>query len=421
MKNEFEDYYESVKYLESLSSLADKKRGSKDFDPSIFVKRTRYFLDLVGSPDKKLKIIHIAGTSGKGSVSDLVQQHLTNEGARAGLYTSPFASTSIEKIRVGKLFIDPQKFADIVTRLKPLIDRAYVESPLGVPSYFEAFLIISLIYFVESDCEWAVIETGLGGRYDATNVFEKPVITAITNIDLDHTEILGKTLTKITRDKVGIAKEGSVFITAEQRPHLTRIIRNLCKKVGTHSCIVIKTSGNTIDKNRQLASRIVTEAGFREFDMRLEVKLPCRFEMIQEKPRVILDGAHNDAKIFSTIENIGQLQYKSLITVFAVASDKDVARAMRHISSTTDYLYLTRFYNTHRKSASPHDLYRTARGINKNISSQIVLDPFQATKEAIKTAGPDDIILVTGSFFLAGDVRKLWYPEEYILKNRKIK
>ena len=161
-------------------------RKKKDHDPSIYIKRMRWFLDLLGNPEKDFKYIHITGTAGKGSVSTMLQDRMVRSGKRTGLFTSPFVTTSIEKIQVDELYIDPVEFADIVDGMKPMIDRAFAECPYGGPSYFERFLAIALVYFRKQKCEWVVLEVGCGGRHDATNVIPAPVVSAITNIDYDR-------------------------------------------------------------------------------------------------------------------------------------------------------------------------------------------------------------------------------------------
>lgn len=202
--------------------LVDKHHADR------YIKRMRYFLNLIGNPDKGMKLIHIAGTSGKGTVTNMVHEILLASGKNVGSFTSPFVTTPIEQIKVGDAYISPDEFADIVEYLKPFIDVAYTEGPYGSPSYFEIFFSIALVYFQRKKCDWVVLEVGLGGRYDATNVIERPSVTAITNIDYDHTELLGKTLRKIASDKAGIIKSGSAFFTTEQRPALLKIFSSIC-------------------------------------------------------------------------------------------------------------------------------------------------------------------------------------------------
>lgn len=413
MKN-FQSYYDSVRYLESLSSLSGVKKFAKDQKPDYYLKKTKYLLDLLGNPQKKFKIVHITGTSGKGSVANLVQYLLYKNGHKAGLFTSPYATTSIEKIKVNDLFIDPEEFVTILESLKPFIDKAYIECPYGPVSYFEILLAIAFEYFRRQKCKWVVLEVGLGGRYDATNTVDKSVITAITNVDYDHTNILGKTLTKIAQDKSGIIKKDSVFLTTERRPHLLKILKAAAKKAGAKK--FIKVNGG----NEELAISIANEIGLKDFSLAKVPKLPCRFELVQKDPVVILDGAHNPSKIKYSLKKLYELKKNKLIFVLAVSEDKDHKKILKEIAPIADQIFFTRFLISERQCASPVELLKIYRTYNKTGKAEVLLDPFTALKAALKTASKDDVVFVTGSFYLAGDLRKHWHREEEILRKRKI-
>lgn len=383
---DFSRYYDSVRYLEGLSNIASGHdyMGKRAHDPTIYIKRMRWFLDLLGNPEKGFKYIHITGTAGKGTVATMVHQALVRGGHTAGLFTSPFVTTSIEKIQVGDQYIAPDEFADLVDEIKPAIDRALVECPYGGPSYFERFLAIAFLYFKKQNCEWVVLEVGCGGRYDATNVIDPPVISAITNIDYDHTHILGKTLTKIARDKSGIIKKGSRFFTTERRPRLRSIMEDACHAQGADFNFV--NGGN---------EELVKAMGFSAEP----VQLPARFEIMQQKPIVIIDGAHNRAKMRYTAEQLKQLTYRKLHLVIALAANKD-----RSIIDQipADFIYPTRFQNPER----------TCMNLGGYTDSQQALDA------ALAAAESDDLVLVTGSFYLAGELRQQWYPEKFVLEHR---
>ena len=380
---DFSRYYNAVKYLEGLSNIPVKEDYmlGKAKDPTIYIKRMQWFLDLLGNPEKGFKYIHITGTAGKGSVATMIQKNLPN----AGLFTSPFVTTSIEKIQVGDLYIDPFEFADIVEDMKPEIDKAFAKCPWGGPSYFEWFVAIALLYFQKQKCEYVVLEVGCGGRYDATNVIDAPVMSAITNIDYDHMHILGKTLTKIAKDKAGIIKRGSKFFTSETRPRLRAIMETICKEQGASFEYV--AGGN---------KELVKAMGFDAKD----VQLPARFEIVQKNPLVIIDGAHNRAKLRHTAKQLKKLTYNKLHLVVALAANKE-KEIIKEIPA--DFTYQTRFQNPERKCM--------------NLGGYT--DPQQALDAALAAAKPDDAILITGSFYLAGELRTRWISEESILKNRK--
>lgn len=418
MNNQFQEYHEAVQYLESFINLSEIKIHAPEKDAGIFIKRTNYVLNIFHNPQNNLKIVHVTGTSGKGTVSDLVHQYLLKNGKKAGLFTSPFATTSIEKIKVGERFIEPLEFAAIVEELKPVIDQMYASGPFGAPTYFELFFIIAVLYFARQKCEWAVIEVGMGGRFDATNAIKSPAVCAITNIDYDHTAILGKTLTKIAVEKAGIAKKGVALLTAETRPHLLRIIKKEAEKVGVKKFSIIKTGHNAAEKNQNLAKAIAVEIGLKT-DFKIASNLPCRFEKVQENPIVILDGAHNPAKIKNAILGLAKFNYKKSILVVGMSEDKDVDSALSSLKNKFDFIFATRFLNVHRKAASPKKIATIFKDDKKVKQTQIFLDPFAALQEAIKKASKDGLVLVIGSFFLAGDLRKNWVSEEQILRQRK--
>ncbi len=422
MKN-FERYYSAINYLEGLSNLPlngdyiVNKRHS-----GVYLRRMRYFLELIGNPDRGMKYIHITGTAGKGTVTNMVHEILKVSGNKVGSFTSPFVTTSIEKIKVKDNYISPGELVDIVEYLKPFIDKVYLMGPYGRPSYFEIFLAIAFVYFKRQKCEWVVLEVGLGGRYDATNVIERAIVTAITMIDYDHTHILGKTLKEIAYDKAGIIKKGSVFFTAEQRPALIKIFKEICieNKVRLTQ---ISHQTNYQDYNKALASAITRSVGASEQDIKkgIEIaRLQCRFEIIQKRPLVVLDGAHNRSKIRSTVVNLESLKFKKLHLVVGLAENKDETLILDQIIPLADKVYVTRFQIKDRKCAHPKELSeKSKRYLKKGARINTFLDASQAIDKALKNAKKDDLVLVAGSFFLAGEIRKKWFPEKIILRKRK--
>src|SRR3989344_1733920 len=234
MKKNFTQYYQAVAYLTGLRHIpiqADYERPLPQARRSFFLKRFAYFLRLLGNPHKKLRYVHVGGSTGKGSVATMIQAILTDAGYTTGLFTSPYTTTTIEKFQVGKRLIAPQEFADLVERIKPAIDRCYTASPYGRPSYFEICTAIAFLYFVQKKCQYAVIEVGLGGKYDSTNVIPPPAITIVNSVDHDHTELLGHTLQQIAKEKAGIIKPGTVFLTGPNRPAVVRVLHDRCKQL----------------------------------------------------------------------------------------------------------------------------------------------------------------------------------------------
>jgi dihydrofolate synthase/folylpolyglutamate synthase len=388
----------------------------------MFIERMRDFLDLIGNPEKGFKYVHISGTAGKGSVSTAVHACIVRKGKKAGLFTSPFVTSTIEKIQVGERYIDPIIFADIVDSLKPSIDKSIISGRHGAPSYFELILAIALLYFQKKHCEYVVLEVGLGGRYDATNIIERPIITAITNIGLDHTNILGTRRSDIARDKSGIIKKGSIFLTTETDPKILKIFKDACGSVAAEYHAVPSKNSDYASQNMALAGAICTALGVvkKTQDVKQMPILPARFEIMEQKPTVIIDGAHNPSKIKSTIYNLNKLRFKRLFLVIAISADKNWKTMMRMIVPLADVIYVTRFSVPGRQSVDPVFLMEeAAKYMRQKARVRLYSDPVQAFNKARREASKKDMVLVAGSFYIAGDIRSLYCPEDMILRRRR--
>lgn len=426
----YNKYFKAVKYLESIREAPRADYFAKKNGRSLFLKRTQYFLDILGNPEKDFKYIHVAGSTGKGSVATMIHQILTEDSKKAGLYTSPYITTSIEKIKVGNLYIAPNEFVKITEKIKPAIEKAKKESPYGQPSYFEIFMGISLLHFKQQKCEYVVLEVGMGGRYDATNIIKHAEATVINLIDLDHTEILGKTLTKIAAEKAAIIKpKTEIFTTSANTTAVLNIFKKTSKKnkVPVHiiqppkSPFRLQVLGQNQQANAAIAAAVATKLKISKTTINKglsKVKLSCRFEIIQTNPTVILDSAHNASKIKSVTKNLQNLTYKRLCLIIALTSERNPKEIFKAFKNLADYTYITQFKTgvPVRKRFKPEVLVKQVDFKNK---AKVVADPHQALTQALGRVTNDDIILITGSIFLAGDLRKHWISEEEILTNRK--
>ena len=488
--NQFLEYTKTIEFLEGLSNIAPQRNYMTNHShPDFYIKRMRYFLGLLGNPEKGPKYIHVTGTAGKGSVSAMIAQGLKASGKKVGLFTSPFVTTSVEKIWVDGLYIAPNELAKLVNNIKPVLDEMSQKSPYGMASYFEIFTALAFLYFKQQKCEWVVMEVGCGGRYDSTNVIPAPKAAVITNIGYDHTKILGKTLIKIAKDKAGIIKKGTRVYTTEKRANLIQIFKDECKKAGAvsfnkimettpqsppskggearqHSVGQImettpshsasdfpdtlrkrseqagpgkpqsipspqplsvsrrigrgKKGGEEISRYRIL-NRNLAQAVLDDIDSSVKVKeiqLPCRFEVAQKKPLVILDGAHNAAKLSTTLLNLEKCDYKKLWLIVGFVDDKEFSNELDTLIQKSDHIISTRFQIKDRKAFPPHLL---ARELQKKTKKKVgsYLDPHSALEYVLGRMKSNDALLVTGSFFLAGELRKHWIPEHQILKRRK--
>lgn len=429
----FEKYKQDIDFLEGLANIPKTTYMLGPSDKKIFITRVKRFLTLLGSPQTNLKIIHVAGTSGKGSTVKLLESLIADANLKVGSFTSPFASTSIERISVNNKLISPRDLHDILEKyIKPTLDK-YVLKYSDSVSYFEVWLIIALLYFKQQKCDWVVLEAGLGGLHDATNVIAKPKVTAITNIGLDHTHILGKTKISIAKNKAGIIKKNSLFLTTERDKKLLRLFNNTCKNkkawyLNLKDLYKNYNTNNYFSTNRQKANlnlvlNILDVLKIYPRDIQKVISnfgLICRQETISKKPWVILDGAHNNDKLDNLISFIRQQKYKKLHLILAFAENKDYRAPLKKLLQISNYLYITRFTINARKSAELKKLYQTSKKLRPKLAISVYNDPHQALDSALKLAKKGDLIVVTGSFFLAGELRKKWISEEYILKNLKL-
>jgi len=429
MKNNFEKYKNAVEYLESIVNLDQPDYMSLKRGRSLFLRRFEYFLKNLGNPQNSLKFIHVGGTSGKGSVATMIQTILTEAKIKTGLYLSPHPTTTIERIKVNNLFIAPDEFADLVEKIKPMIDKTYLNSPYGRPSYFEILTALAFLYFKKQKCEYAVLEVGLGGKYDATNIIKKAEATVINKIGYDHEHILGNSLEEIAKEKAGIIKPKTDFFTTEQNnKNVINIFEKICRKNKIKCNIVtkpeekykLKLLGKHQQQNAALALAVTKKIGIKETKIKTglnRVKMSCRTEIIQKNPLVILDGAHNKSKMDSTVRIIKNLTYKKLYLIIALTNTRNPVEIFKKIKPSADYFFVTRYQSTERKCYSPKEL---AKKLKLKKTVEIYLDSQMALEKALKLANKDDLILVTGSFFLAGELRKNWRSEEDILKERII-
>jgi dihydrofolate synthase / folylpolyglutamate synthase len=418
----FEQYRHAVNLIEGLanmprpSAFLEPKRS-----PEIYIKRMEYFLGLIGRPERGLNFVHIGGTSGKGTVTDMVHRMIRFSGRRIGSFSSPPVTSAIERIKVDDLFISPDEFAHTAREIMPAIDKAYRNGPFGGPSAFEIYFAIALMHFKRMKCDWCVLEVGLGGRYDATNIIRNPAVTAITSIGYDHTDVLGKTLKKIAADKAGIIKRGSRFFSAESRPAIRRIFEEACRKLQVE-CSFIPANADYREMNKALAAEISRHLGIdvRSIERGMKAsRLPCRFEIMQKGPLVVLDGAHNPSKIRSTIDNIRRASYRHLHLVIGSAADKDYPAMVAELAPFAERIYATRFSHAGRICAEPKEIAAIAKlSAEPGTAISVHMDAMAALDEALALARPSDMILAVGSFFLAGELRQRWVPEEYILQRR---
>lgn len=403
-------YEESCQYLEHLHQTMP---SSKTDHPEHTLKRCRDLFERFGNPDRSFRCVHVTGTGGKGSVTHLLAASLKAAGFCVGSTLSPATTTTIERISVNGRYMSPEHFAALVEKIIPTLEDMHEHGSYGRPSYFEILFLIACLYFREQACDWVVLEVGMGGRFDATNIIDAPALAIITYIDLDHTHILGSRYEDIAYEKAGIIKTGSSCLTAETKPSIRALFRRICeeKKVPYFEL-------TSADLNRSLVEKACELLGVDIAFIPEDIKLPCRLERMQNNPIIILDGAHNVSKVRYAEHALSYLQYEKLHLVFGSGEQKDALAMIDILAPYAASITLTATTRYRGASFSLALIQEHLRLHYPALTIDIEQDPHRALSRAESHASRADLILVTGSLYLAGHIRERWYPRSYILEER---
>ncbi|HTZ10850.1 MAG TPA: folylpolyglutamate synthase/dihydrofolate synthase family protein [Candidatus Margulisiibacteriota bacterium] len=436
-------YREAVQYLESLIDF--EKIPAYPYKESLKLERIRLFLEKVSNPQDALRCIHVAGTKGKGSTCAFLSYILQAAGFKVGLYTSPHLSDFRERIRIlsprkARLreefegMIPLKEIVSLVARFKPYIEEYNRRCQYGPLTFFEVYTALALIYFKEQKVDFAVLETGLGGRLDATNVVS-PLACAITPISYEHTQKLGNTLKEIATEKAGIIKGGSpIVISAPQEKEAEAAIKRRCRRVKAGFSQVgrdikyIKNKGSFCVKTAlaeypDLKIRLLGEhqlvnatvaVGLAEalsyHNVRVKASSireglyntlwPGRCEVVKRKPLVVLDGAQNLASA-ATLKKaiVDNFKYKKLIAVLGISNDKDIKGICAELAGLADIIILTMADNP--RAAKPEAMAGYLKGNNLHFTYNVK----KAKETAFSLANREDLILVCGSLFVVGEFR----------------
>ncbi len=419
------DFYASYEKLLSLTNLQLKPDSDSKVELERSLERTKALLKQLDSPDQKLKFIHITGTSGKGSTANMIHQILIEAGKKVGTYTSPHTTSYLERFQTNDQLIDPKILTEAIDNVIVAYEKLLAHK-ISELSFFELSTAIALRAFVKAGMEWCVLEVGCGGRYDATNVISTPRVAIITNIDLDHTELLGNTLAKIASEKAGIIKKNGVVFSGETRPALRKIfmqeaIKNNAALFFINPPLEARTSiklGSHQQHNAAIAEAVAQKLKIPDEIINKALKstklLPCRFETIQKNPTVILDGAHSLAKIKTTVAMIKNQNLKPHI-IFGCAATKNPEEMIKQLAPVALSITATRFHTNMRKAANPFKLQEL---VPKSKRAGAFIDWRDALDRAIRLAKKSGTVVVTRSLYLSGDMRAHWISEDEILKKR---
>ncbi|MGA9533627.1 MAG: folylpolyglutamate synthase/dihydrofolate synthase family protein [Anaerolineales bacterium] len=431
-------YQEALDYLYSFVDYSLER--SDRYGPDAFeLDRVRRLLDRLGNPHLAYPSVHIAGTKGKGSVAALIAASLRQAGYRTGLYTSPHLVAFNERIQVDGVSISDADLVELIDRLKP---AAAAEPEITT---YELMTALGFMYLADQQVDFGVIEVGLGGRLDATNVLS-PEVAIITSISLDHTHILGDTIAEIAAEKGGIIKPNIPVVIAPQRESAANTLRALASGrkaplvdigrdwevkalehslaaqsfrlrprdgrsdwvelttplLGAHQVDNAATAYVALQVLKRKAARLTEEAihdGFRS------VEWPGRFQVLRRSPTVVVDAAHNQDSARRLGRTIAEyFEGKHVWLVFGASEDKDIRGMLEALIPVADHVTLTKAF--HPRAADPADMASIAEALGANIT--INTPVIEGVRDAIAAAKPDDVVLVTGSLFVVGEVLAGW-------------
>jgi len=427
-------YEEATGYLlGTINETASRRNPGR-------LERMRTLLRELGEPQRRYPTIHVGGTSGKGSTATMIAAALTVSGKRAGLHTKPHLSSMTERARIDGVPIAEEDFAEVLAEMLPAIERTTVRE--SRPTYYETLLALTFAYFAREAVDVAVVEVGIGGTLDGTNVL-LPEVSVITNIGLDHTEILGETKEEIAHDKAGIAKPGVPLVSDASGPPL-EVIAAVCREVGAPFHVVAREvrlearPGEPYGQSFAAATESATYeltlpvlGGFQQRNaataiaalelLRAELRpapadverglaqlqIPGRMEFFPAFPSVIFDVAHNADKAKGLADGLSEtFPDRRFVFVTAVADDKDAAGILEPLVTLPASFVFTSFETPGRSAMRPMKLVNIAQHAGR--SARAIGDPLEALALARRNADARDIVVVTGSTYVVGQLRDWW-------------
>ena len=427
------DYKAALDYILSFADYERLPRSAVVFD----LRRIEMLLERLGSPQEAARSVHIAGTKGKGSTAAMIASILTQAGYRTGLYTSPHLLSFTERIQVDGKPVDEDTFGRLAEALKPEVEAVNRSGTFGELTTFELLTALAFKYFQESEVDYQVLETGLGGRLDATNVV-KPEVCAITSISFDHMDVLGDTLTRIATEKAGIIKPGSIVVCSPQLTEAMETIERICRErearlvrvdsrnwqrkafssegqsftltgmlgsyelkiplLGEHQLENAATAVAIVEVLSELGAKISPEsiaAGL------AQVHWPGRLQILQREPCVIVDGAHNADSAKRLVRSLERyFDFERLFLIFGASADKNASGIVAELASLPGTVIIAR--SRHPRAVEPA---RLVDEFSKwGIIPETTQDVASAVELALARAAPGDLICATGSLFIVAEV-----------------
>ncbi len=418
------------------------------------IERIQSFLYYCNDPETEFHSIHVAGTSGKGSTVHYLAAILREAGIRTGYHVSPYLQVCNEKLITDGRMIRPSEFAALVADLRKIYEKwIHQNGHFDMLKYGEAWVALTFMWMARQKVQWAVIETGLGGRYDPTNAVPAK-LAVITNVNYDHVEVLGETLREIAYHKAGIIKHAGLAITAETNPESLDVIRSEAHHKNARLYILGKDFNfQRVDKRGKRLLRVegvhhtyedLSLAMLGEFQLQnaalavasidllaglgmiqatpaqiqagLQVEVPGRFEIIQQEPTVILDGAHNLHKAQALADSLSR-QYpgRKMTVILGTLTIKDFSGIIHALAPIAEKWIATQPHVFGKPAAPADKLGDVIREVSPGKKVVQTTDVQTAIQMALENASKDDLIVITGSLYLLGEARGYWYPAEEIL------
>ena len=426
-------YEEAMKYIHQVGN----------FGSNYGLERTNRLLEILGNPQKNLKLIHVAGTNGKGSITATVTELLKGKGFKVGMYTSPFLEEFEERIQINGVNIPKDKLGKLMDDLKLAVDKVVLEG-YNHPTEFEIITCLMLLYFKQEEVDYGVVEVGLGGRLDSTNVIT-PIISIITSISFDHTNLLGSTLSAIASEKAGIIKNNIPVLIYPQEEEADKVIKNKAEEMnatlytlegtegtllevinnnGNYQRIGVKLDGEGFDVNfpllgeHQIKNLLVAIKAYKiiciheRLNFNIEevqssiskVKWIGRLEVMSQNPLIVIDGAHNIQGITSLNENVKKyFKYKNIYLLLGILADKEVEKMVQVITPSAKKVYALTPHS--ERAELCEDLKKVILKYNSNCVA--IEDYEEALKKVKEEAGAEDLILISGSLYMIGDMRRI--------------
>ena len=403
-------------------------------DPSL--KAMKYFINKFNNFEEKMKFIHIAGTNGKGSCTEIISNILIKQGYKVGKFISPHLIKYNERISINKKEISDKEMSDIIEELEPLIEN-YNKKENEKITLFELETIMALLYFYRNNVDFVVLETGLGGLYDCTNIITKPLVSVITSIGYDHISILGETLPEIAYQKAGIIKENSHTVIFEQGPSIDNVFINECKKKNNILHIIrntdishysfdenfqyfdykdmrnlcINLKGKIQIKNASIAievMKIINEYGYKVDTQNILNGLKTvihkgRMEQLNDKPRIIYDGAHNEPAIENLLDMV-KMYYPKMkrMYIISILKRKNYKKMLEILSKDKNAIFIVTSGNDANRFVAKDELYYCMREYVKD--DKVYKEDLEMAIQNAMNSDENIVNFVIGSFYTYGTV-----------------